>query len=290
MVTEGSSREKSATDVVPAADQQATLARALDAAQYRIGELAAALDGLREANRAKDTLIAMMSHELRTPLNAIIGFSDAALKEIRGPLPSAYQAYFTDIHAAGTHLFSLIEALLDLAKVGIGQARLDIQPICARDLVATALSFVAPQAEQGGVEIKISIDADLLVAGDAVRARQILVNLLANAVKFTPKGGTAGIEAKSAEPGFLDITVWDTGVGIAKHEQARVFEAFYQVAGATPGTGNPGAGLGLAIARELVERMGGRILLHSAPGQGSRFTLRLPRAAGVESGTTTGAA
>jgi signal transduction histidine kinase len=278
---DGSSGNKLAQGVFPDADQQATLMRALDAAQYRIGELAAALDGLREANRAKDTLIAMMSHELRTPLNAIIGFSDAALEEIRGPLPAAYRAYFADIHAAGTHLSGLIEALLDLAKLGMGQARLELRPVSLRELVAGAHSLVAPQAAQGGVDLTgVALGEDYLVAVDALRARQILVNLLANAIKFSSPGSRVGMETRPIASGFVDVTVWDTGIGIAEHEQPRVFDAFYQGAEAKGGPANSGAGLGLAIARDLAERMGGRITLNSKPGQGSRFTLRLPLAAG----------
>jgi signal transduction histidine kinase len=255
------------------------LEAALEDAERRIVELETALAEARDASRGNTALFAEMSHEMRTPLNAIVGFSDAALKEIRGPLPPAYREYLMSINGAGKHLAEVTESLLDAARLEGGHLKLDMRPISARVLVAEARSMIELKAEAERVDLKaVALKHDILIETDPIRARQILVNLLGNAVKFTPPGGAIGIDAATLDESFVDLTVWDNGPGIDPTEHRRIFEAFYQVPdrGLRPSNSN-GAGLGLAIARQLARFMGGDILLWSEPGRGSRFTVRLKR-------------
>jgi signal transduction histidine kinase len=253
-------------------------------AQTRIGELEERLRRAEEAARDKAAFLAMMSHELRTPLNAIIGFSDAALRQIRGPLPAAYRDYFKDIHNAGEHLAELIESVLDVARLEGNHVKLGVRPVSARLLIAEARAMVELRAEHDGVDIgPVEAKGDWLLHVDPIRARQIFVNLLSNAIKFTPPGGTVGIDVARLSGDAVDITVWDTGIGIDEQQQARIFDAFYQVPGAELRGVAKGAGLGLAISRQLAQLMGGDILLQSEPGQGSRFTVRLPLVASAAS-------
>jgi signal transduction histidine kinase len=229
-----------------------------------------------EAERRKAALLQTMSHELLTPLNAVVGFSEAALGEVRGPLPAAYRDYLEHIRNAGRHAGDIVQTLLDAARLDHGHIALEPRPVSARLLVAEARAMIALRAEEEGIDTaRVALDHDALVATDPLRARQIFVNLLVNAVKFTPRGGAIGIEARQAEPGCLDLVVWDTGIGIPLAEQDRIFEPFYQAGGALR-AGSDGAGLGLAISRQLARLMGGDIFLASEPGSGSRFTVRLP--------------
>jgi signal transduction histidine kinase len=258
------------------------LEAALEDAERRVAQLEAALADAHQANQRHTGFFAEMSHELRTPLNAIVGFADAALHEVRGPLPAAYREYVEHIHGAGRHLVELVDSLLDVARLEGGQTEIDMRPISARLLVNEARAMIALRAEQSGIDIaEVRVPHDFLVEGDPIRARQILVNLLWNALKFTPAGKSIGVEAAAREPGHVDLTVWDQGIGIDPADQARVFEAFYQAPGQSFRPSVHGVGLGLAISRQLAQLMGGDILLHSEPGQGSRFTVRLKRLDGA---------
>lgn len=254
----------------------AELEAALEEAEARSAELESELAEARAAEQRKAAFVAEMSHELRTPLNAIIGFADMALQQIRGPLPATYRGYLEDIRGASAHLSELVESLLDIARLEGGHIPLALRPVSARLLVNEARSLVALRAEQEHVDIsQVALNGDFLLEVDPIRARQIFVNLLSNAIKFTPAGGAIGVEAQPLEEDFVDIAVWDTGIGIAPSEHRRVFEAFYQVPGKGFRPSSRGAGLGLAIARQLALLMGGDILLHSEAGKGSRFTVRL---------------
>ncbi|HEY0522563.1 MAG TPA: HAMP domain-containing sensor histidine kinase [Stellaceae bacterium] len=264
---------------VPAADRTlaAQLAAELAEAKRHVARLEAQLDEARTASERKTSFVAMMSHELRTPLNAIIGFSDAALREIRGPLPPAYRDYVQDIRNAGQYLAELIDSALDAARLEGGHVPLATRPVSARLLIAEARSIIAMRAEQEGIDIgPVQITGDWLLKADPVRARQIFVNLLTNAIKFTPSGGRIGVDVSRVVGETIDIAVWDTGIGIDTDHQPRIFDAFYQVPGSEIRAGSKGAGLGLAISRQLAHAMGGDILLQSEPSQGSRFIVRLP--------------
>jgi signal transduction histidine kinase len=243
------------------------------AAEARLFELQ---EQIAEVERRKAALLQTMSHELLTPLNAVVGFSEAALQEVRGPLPAAYREYLEHIRNAGRHAGDIVQTLLDAARLDHGHVALERRPVSARLLVTEARAMIALRAEEEGIETtRVALDRDELVETDPLRARQILVNLLVNAIKFTPRGGAVGIEARRVDPGFLDLVVWDTGIGIPVAEQDRIFEPFYQAGGA-PKSGSDGAGLGLSISRQLARLMGGDIFLASEPGTGSRFTVRLP--------------
>jgi len=251
-------------------------------AERRIAELEERLRNAEAAAREKAAFLAMMTHELRTPLNAIIGFSDAALRQVRGPLPAAYHEYFRDIHNAGEHLAELIDSALDAARLAGGGLKLELRPVSARLLIAEARAMVALRAENDRVDIDpVALEGDWLLLVDPIRARQILVNLLSNAIKFTPSGGKVGIDVARPGGDLLDVTVWDTGIGVDEGQRSRVFEPFYQVPGAELHGSPKGIGLGLAISRELAQTMGGDILLQSEPGKGSRFTVRLPLVPGT---------
>ncbi len=248
----------------------------MTALQRRNETLAAALKQARSVDRARTNFFAMVTHEMRTPLNAITGFSDAALHGIHGPMPEAYRGYFSAIHGVGQHLESLVDTLLDLAQLEAGRFTIEPRPVSARLTVANARSMVLALAARQGIDISaVALTNDWLLLVDSTRACQILVNLLANAIKFTPRDGRVGIDATPCAADHLDLTVWDTGIGVPPAEQERIFEAFHQ-ARAPAQSGTKGVGLGLPISRQLARAMDGDILLSSEPGKGSRFTARLP--------------
>jgi signal transduction histidine kinase len=245
--------------------------------QRRNEALSSALARAHRAEQARLAFLAMVSHELRTPLSAVTGFSDAALRAVRGPLPEPYREYFAAIRGVGEHLQSLADDLLDLTRLEVGSFALEPGIIAAERLVAEARAMVTSTAERDGINIAaVALAGEWLLRVDPMRARQILVNLLANAVKFTPRDGAVGIDAAPIAGQFLAITVWDTGIGIAIEEQERIFDAFHQAPDRAARRGDKGVGLGLAIARQLARAMGGEITVSSVPGKGSRFTVRLP--------------
>jgi cell cycle sensor histidine kinase DivJ len=242
-------------------------------------ELAAALEEARSIDRARIAFLAMVSHELRTPLNAITGFSDAALHGIHGPLPEGYRSYFAAINGVGRHVGALVDNLLDLTQIETGRFSVELQPVSARLLIAEARAMVSAQAKRQDIEIGApAMTEDWLLETDPVRTRQILVNLLVNAIKFTPRGGRIGIDATLVAADHLDLTVWDTGIGIAREHQEQVFEAFRQLCSRPAQNATKGVGLGLTISRQLARAMKGDLFLGSEPGKGSRFTVRLPLA------------
>jgi PAS domain S-box-containing protein len=255
------------------------LERTFAALKERNQELAVALEQSKVADKAKMDFLAMMSHELKTPLNCIIGFSDAASQKIHGPLDDAYLNYFTDIHEAGRHLLAIISDILDTANIDRQELSVDIVPVRVRDLVTEAMTLVDMKAASRSLDTgKVAPETDVEVLADHLRARQIIMNLLGNAIKFTPDGGEIGVDVTSMPGGKVGITVWDTGVGIPPDEQERVFDRFYQVEKSVLSRGSQGMGLGLSISRYLARLMGGDLTLSSVPGEGARFTLILPRA------------
>ncbi len=261
---------------------QARLQDTLEELQKRNEELAIALEHSQVADKAKMDFLAMMSHELKTPLNCIIGFSDAALQCIHGPIDNAYHEYFENIHKAGQHLLAIINDLLDTANIDRQNLTVNIRPERVEQLVSEAVSLVDLKSISETLDLSaLSTKINLLVNADHVRARQIIVNLISNALKFTPDKGRIGIDV-ATRPGnpkeMVAITVWDTGVGIPLEEQSKVFDKFYQVERNILSRGKEGTGLGLSISRHLARLMGGDLTLVSIPGQGSRFTLLLPAA------------
>ncbi|NTU85022.1 MAG: response regulator, partial [Chloroflexales bacterium] len=249
---------------------QAERASLAERVAERTAELAAAL-------RAKDEFLANMSHELRTPLNAILGRAELLRAGIHGPLNAQQEQDLAAIDEAGHHLLALINDVLDLAKIEAGRLTLEPGPLQVADLCQAALRMVAQAAVQQQLRLYTSIDPQLaLIDADARRLKQILVNLLANAVKFTPPGGEVGLEVRgNPDEQTVTFTVWDTGIGIASEDQARLFQPFEQgSSGLSRQYG--GTGLGLTVVRRLVELHGGSVALESSPGAGSRFSVTLP--------------
>ena len=233
-----------------------------------------------QAARAKTEFLGKMSHELRSPLNAIIGFSELSAQESFGPLSEHYLSYFTDIRSAAQHLLSIINNILDAVSIESSSIAVNPVPLRTAMVIDEARSLVALRAQQQGIKFEpLAVPQHLMLFADPVRTRQIFVNLLNNAVKFTPEGGRVGVETRRTEADALDITVWDTGVGIASDQQDLIFESFHHV-GADPLTvPQESTGLGLTVSRQLARMMDGDIFVESTPGKGSRFTGRLPLAA-----------
>jgi cell cycle sensor histidine kinase DivJ len=234
-------------------------------------DLAAARDAAIEASRAKTNFLANMSHELRTPLNAILGFAE--LLSINGFAERRVE-YAQLIHGSGTHLLGLVNDLLDLSRIEAGKLELQNEVVCMERLIDECLTTVGPRARNGALKLVTNLERPLpKVFGDRRALCQILLNLLANAIKFTDRGGSVEVFARSSEE--FAFGVRDSGVGIAAEDQQRVFERFGQarhdVASAEKGTG-----LGLPIVRGLTEAHGGRVTLESCVGQGTSVTVWLP--------------
>ncbi|MBI3630550.1 MAG: GAF domain-containing protein [Candidatus Rokubacteria bacterium] len=230
---------------------------------------------LEVANRHKSEFLANMSHELRTPLNAVIGFSEVLLERMFGGLNDKQAEYLQDILDSGRHLLSLINDILDLSKVEAGRMELELAPFDLPLALDNALTLVRERAARHGIALDLAV-ADGLgpVVADERKVKQVLLNLLSNAVKFTPEGGRVTLAAKRADGG-IQISVADTGVGIAPEDQEAIFEEFRQV-GTDAARKREGTGLGLTLTRKLVELHGGRIRVESEVGKGSTFTVSLP--------------
>ncbi len=229
------------------------------------------------ANRAKSEFLANVSHELRTPLNAIIGFSDVMRMELFGPLGMPrYQAYAHDIFSSGNLLLSLINDILDLSKIESGKMELHPEPVSIGDVFESALTLMRERARAGGVNLRAEIDPDLPPLYVDLRAtKQIVTNLVSNAVKFTPKDGSVELVARRFDAHTAEIIVRDTGIGIAKEHISEVLKPFVQVDGALQRR-QSGTGLGLPIVKHLTDLSGGSLQLESEVGQGTVITLHLP--------------
>lgn len=245
-------------------------------------ELEARNEGVERANRLKDEFLSGMSHELRTPLHTIIGFTELLEEEIEGSLNEKQRRFIRHIHKDSQHLLALINDVLDLSKVESGRLELQQEFFQLPEALEETISSIRPRAEVKTIQIESSVLDVLDIYADRLRFKQILYNLLSNAVKFTPEGGRVWVEV-AKQAGFINVSVADTGVGIAYSEHGSVFDKFYQV-GQRQAGGQEGTGLGLAITRRLVEEHGGSIQLTSEPGKGSRFTFTIPLAEAAGSG------
>ena len=227
------------------------------------------------ANRHKSEFLANMSHELRTPLNAIIGFSEVLRQQMFGAINPKQGEYLEDIQTSGQHLLSLINDILDLSKVEAGKMELQLSRFSLPAALESVLLMVRERATGRGIDMRTELDPAIdQIEADERKVKQIVLNLLTNAVKFTPSGGTITLKTKRDGAGAV-VSVRDTGVGIAPADQARVFEEFTQ-AGAGVASGQEGTGLGLTLSRTLVVLHGGRIWVESEPGKGSTFSFTLP--------------
>lgn len=234
------------------------------------------LDQLQDANLAKNEFLANMSHEMRQPLNSILGFTELLLTNPRAFADrSRARRYIDNVQTAGRHLLALISDVLDLAKIESRRLELTLTDVEVRELLTSMHEMMLPIARSNGVKLRVRAQPRLVVVADEVRLRQIVLNLVTNALKFTPSGGLVTIGASSGA-GWMEIAVADTGVGIAIEDQGRVFEAFTQLDVAT--NREPGAGLGLAMVKQLTELHGGRVSLESELGRGTTVKVRLPLA------------
>jgi signal transduction histidine kinase len=233
---------------------------------------------LESASRHKSEFLANMSHELRTPLNAIIGFSEVLAEGMFGEINDKQGEYLQDILESGRHLLSLINDILDLSKVEAGRMELEPADFYLPSAIDNALILVKERASRRGIALGSTIDEALgTLYGDERKLKQVLLNLLSNALKFTPEGGRIDVGARLQDQ-TVEISVSDTGIGIAPADQDAVFEAFQQVGAAEKKA--EGTGLGLALSRKFIELHGGRIWVKSQPEVGSTFTFTLPLSTG----------
>ena len=232
------------------------------------------------ANASKTAFLANMSHELRTPLNAILGFSEIIARECLGPAGSPrYKEYAGDIHTSGSHLLSLINDLLDVAKIEAGRMEIEPQMIETGRVLDGALKFVGPKARERNQNLTITVDDTAAVLFADERAlKQIIINLVTNSVKFTRDGGRIDVAARRNESGDFELTVTDNGSGVPKEKLDRIFKAFSRVDNRYDSE-NGGTGLGLSLVRGLAELHGGRAWMESELGKGSRVHVVLPMSA-----------
>jgi signal transduction histidine kinase len=231
---------------------------------------------LEIANQHKSEFLANMSHELRTPLNAIIGFSEVLLERMFGELNDKQDDYLKDIFSSGKHLLSLINDILDLSKIEAGRMELEVDSFDVPAALDNALTLVRERAQRHGIGLQLQVAPEVgEMRADERKFKQILLNLLTNAVKFTPDGGKVQVRARWRDGDGLEVAVSDTGIGIAKDDQAAVFEEFRQV-GRHYTNKQEGTGLGLALTKRFVELHGGTLTLESELGKGSTFTFTLP--------------
>ena len=227
------------------------------------------------ADQAKSRFLAMLSHELRTPLNAILAFSELVEQGVAGEINARQKEYLQNVLTSGRHLLSLINDILDVAKIEAGRMELSLEATSVRSLGELVCETVRPLADRQRVSLITALPENLpsLIA-DPIRLKQVLFNLLSNAIKFTPAGGTVELEARASENEML-VEVSDTGVGIATEDLEKVFGEFEQLP-QLASTKTAGTGLGLTLTRHLVELHGGSISVTSTVGSGSRFLVKLP--------------
>lgn len=245
--------------------------------EERTAEVRQANLALERALFAKDEFLANMSHELRTPLNGILGMAEILLEEQRGSLNERQHAYVTLIDSSGQHLLSLINDVLDLSKVEAGKLELDTENVVLEGLCQSSLAFIRQPAHKKNILVNYVPDlAITALRADSRRLKQILVNLLNNAVKFTPEGGRVTLEIHAdREEGIVEFSVRDTGIGISASNQQRLFQPFTQV-DTSLSRQYEGTGLGLALVKRLTELHGGTVFVESEVGRGSCFTVSLP--------------
>jgi two-component system cell cycle sensor histidine kinase PleC len=248
-------------------------------AQQRLIELDHARHAAESAAAARSRFLATVSHELRTPLNAIIGFSDLLLMQLEGGGSAMkLDEYLADIRSSGRHLLQIINDILDFSKLETGTVTLDQAEFPLQPMLASAVRIARGHSESKEVELKLApIDPGIMLHGDERKLRQVLLNLISNAVKFTPRGGTVEVSSHCDPQGSWVIAVRDTGLGISSQDLERVFEPFVQADGNLD-RASSGTGLGLPLSRRLVELHGGTLHLESAPGTGTAAIVTLPPA------------
>jgi signal transduction histidine kinase len=261
-------------------DELGALAANVDRMNDQLGRLYA---DLQAANRHKSEFLSNMSHELRTPLNAIIGFSEVLLQRLFGELNEKQADYLKDILESGTHQLALVNDILDLSKVEAGRMELQLSTFSLQAVIDSGTTMMRETAAHSGITLEVDCDPGVdTIEADERKVRQVIFNLLSNAVKFTPKNGTVGIRTRAAGD-TVEVSVDDTGIGIAPEDQAQIFEEFGQAKEGKSREG--GTGLGLTLAKRFVELHGGTLTLRSAVGRGSTFTFVLPLRRAIQSAT-----
>lgn len=247
--------------------------------EKRTNELELRRQEAEAANKSKSDFLANMSHELRTPLNAIIGFSELMVRGMVGPLAETQKEYLSDILHSGRHLLSLINDILDLARIEAGKMECEPSEFNLADLVDRSLVLFHEKVLKHGIQLGVDVDREMPpVQGDERKIKQVIFNLFSNAVKFTPDGGSVTIRTRTVNEGgvaYAEVAVADNGIGISSADQKRLFQPFMQV---DPQLTKKyeGTGLGLAISKNLVELHQGSLVVESRPGQGSTFTVKIP--------------
>jgi signal transduction histidine kinase len=257
---------------VPNRDEIGVLAANVNRMNDELGRL---YQELATVSRHKSEFLATMSHELRTPLNAIIGFSEIQREQMFGELNEQQLGHVDEVLVAARHLLSLINDVLDLAKIEAGRIELDFAEVSVADVLRSGLSMHGERASRGGIALGLTVEPDdITVEADERRVRQVVFNLLANAIKFTPRDGRVDISARLRD-GLVEVAVADTGPGIDPEDLDRIFEEFEQ-GRAAPGSRAEGTGLGLPLSRRFIELHGGRLWVESPVGSGSTFRFTLP--------------
>lgn len=271
------------TDVTRAleAERDAVVARekleeTMEALEISNEHLREALGKAQSASDAKSDFLALTSHELRTPLNAIIGFAELSRRQIGGAMADRLPGYLDNIISASGHLVQIIDNLLDTVRIENETFDMDLIETSVAELIQDTVSMVEVRAATADIVLAIPpVAEDLKVIADRTAARQILINLLTNAIKFTGEGGSVGLEIVRGKEDLLYITIWDTGIGIPVEQQQAVFDRFHRVRSDAFTNNTEGVGIGLHVARNLAQLMGGDITLESEMGRGSRFTMAL---------------
>ena len=260
---------------VPNRDELGVLAENLNRMSAELGRLYRQLEA---ANQHKSEFLANMSHELRTPLNAVIGFSEVLNERMFGELNAKQAEYVEDIHSSGRHLLSLINDILDLSKIEAGRMELEPSAFSLPDMLQSTLVLLRERATNHDIALSLDVPPQIgMITADERKVKQVMLNLLSNAVKFTPDGGSVAVRATPKGP-MIEISVTDTGIGIAAEDQEAVFDEFKQV-GRDSARKAEGTGLGLALTKKFVELHGGTIRVESELGRGSTFAFTLPAGA-----------
>jgi two-component system, NarL family, sensor histidine kinase BarA len=238
---------------------------------------------LEELDRLKSNFLATMSHELRTPLTSVIGYTEMMAEGLAGPISSEQREYLSTILNKADQLLGMITSVLDVASLETGPLALERCPLSLADIVASEVATYTPQAGKRGIAIQLESRGDTLVVGDRKKIRQVVSNLLSNALKFTPDRGHVGVALRpgplsptgAEDVRAIQIVISDSGIGISREQVSKIFEPFFQVdSSSTRAFG--GTGLGLTLAKAYVEAHGGRIWVDSSPGQGSTFVVTFP--------------